>query len=479
MTVGSCARPVWADGGFWAPIAAALLLRGALLARYPDLFLRADEGLHLLAGALVAELGPTAVGHWPPGYELFLAGVFRAAGVDPLAAKIADVALSTLTVAAAALLARSLGGRRAGHVAGWLCALHPGLVAFSHYLYSETLFAALLTGGALFAFRRPEGATRAEQVAAGVLFGLAILTRSVLLYFLPLWVAAQALRRRAPEARRALVVTLVALAVVAPWTLRNALRYGAFVPVDSTAAMTAYFAFQPTLFNRDLGFIADWRPEGRPCPHVPLDPAPALPSQAALRAGLRPGVDAFFEAGEPLLDAKLAQVRAWVLVDWPAVARCERARAAELVRRDPAAPLRNAAGRVYAFWGPNNFLLRAVHGGEYPAPPLDRARYAWVESAVVGFHVLVLAAAILALGRRGAPALVGWTAGLAAYSTAVHAVAVSFSRYRLPLMPLLIVLASLWLARPALPEGRRWIAVGPLLIGALALCAHYAARALP
>lgn len=470
---------MWADGGFWAPVAGALLLRGALLARYPDLFLRADEGLHLVAGALVAELGTPAVGHWPPGYELFLAGVFRVGGVDPLAAKIANVALSTLTVAAAALLARSLGGPRAGRLAGWLCALHPGLVAFSHYLYSETLFAALLTGGALFAFRRPQGATRVEQVAAGVLFGLAILTRSVLLYFLPLWVAVQALRRRGPEARRALVVTLVALAVVAPWTLRNALRYGAFVPVDSTAAMTAYFAFQPSAFNRDLGFVADWQPRGRPCPYVPLEPAPVLPSLAELRGWLPPGAGAFFEEGEPLLDTKLAQVRSWVLVDWPAVARCERARAAELVRRDPVAPLRNAARRIYAFWGPNNFLLRAVHAGEYAAAPLDRARYAWVKSALVGFHVLVLAAAILALGRRAAPGLVAWTAGLAAYSTAVHAVAVSFSRYRLPLMPLLIVLASLWLARPALPEGRRWIVVGALLLGVLALCAHYAARALP
>jgi hypothetical protein len=58
--------------------------------------------------------------------------------------------------------------------------------------------------------------------------------------------------------------------------------------------------------------------------------------------------------------------------------------------------------------------------------------------------------------------------------------AVAYSRYRLPLMPLVGVLAALWLAEPRAPEGRaRRLGVGVALLGVLGLCAHYALVRLP
>ena len=98
----------------------------------------------------------------------------------------------------------------------------------------------------------------------------------------------------------------------------------------------------------------------------------------------------------------------------------------------------------------------------------------------IDFHVVVVCAALLALGRRGAPRLVGWAAFFAVYYTAVHAAAVASSRYRLPLMPLVIAVASLWLARPSLPEGRtRRLSLAAALAGFLVLASHYVATRLP
>ena len=62
----------------------------------------------------------------------------------------------------------------------------------------------------------------------------------------------------------------------------------------------------------------------------------------------------------------------------------------------------------------------------------------------------------------------------------VRLLAVAYSRYRLPLMPFLIVLASLWIARPAAPEGRaRALAVFGLLAAAAAALGHYTFARLP
>ena len=112
------------------------------------------------------------------------------------------------------------------------------------YLYSETLFTTLLLASLWLLHRHPEGAGRRDCVLAGVLFGLAALTRSAALYFLPLWLAwliwlehrgdpASAGRRAAVSWRRALVVTSVALATVLPWTLRNAVSYRDFLLIGA------------------------------------------------------------------------------------------------------------------------------------------------------------------------------------------------------------------------------------------------------
>ena len=134
------------------------------------------------------------------------------------------------------------GGRGAGRIAALLCALQPGLAAYSHYIYSETLFTALLTGAAYLWYRSPRPG-RSAAVGAGVLFGLAALTRSVAFYFLPVWLGWLVLRRRWSELRRVALLAGVTLAVVLPWTIRNALVFHDFILIDGTLGRTAWWAY--------------------------------------------------------------------------------------------------------------------------------------------------------------------------------------------------------------------------------------------
>ena len=92
----------------------------------------------------------------------------------------------------------------------------------------------------------------------------------------------------------------------------------------------------------------------------------------------------------------------------------------------------------------------------------------------------VIGAGLLALGRvRIVPMLEGLLLFVAYYFT-IHALAQAHSRYRLPVMPFVIVLASLWLADPRRPEGRgRMALVGGALVAFTALSVHYVVTVLP
>jgi 4-amino-4-deoxy-L-arabinose transferase-like glycosyltransferase len=147
-----------------------------------------------------------------------------------------ELALGVALVALTGCFGRALFGARTGLVAAALCALYPALVVHSHYLWSETFFALLVTAAlwALVEARARRGL--ALPLAAGLLFGAATLTREVSLVVAGAgaawWLSLAPAARRRPELARAACMLALACAVVAPWTLRNAQVLGRFVPVS-------------------------------------------------------------------------------------------------------------------------------------------------------------------------------------------------------------------------------------------------------
>lgn len=478
---GSAPRtPALRDPFLWGAMAVALALRLALLLRYPDNRGVGDETIHYVMSVLAAHLGPQVFGQWAPGYDALLAAIFRVFGPDPFVAKLFQTAISTATLPLVYDLARAGGSRRAARIAAALFALDPTLAAYTHYLFSETLFVALFVLAAWLLFRRGGERGVGDCVAAGAVFGLAVLTRSVGIYFLLLWAAWSAFRGRRHEARDAAVVLAVTLAVLAPWTVRNAFKYHGFLLVDGTLGRTAYFAFSDVWFNQDLGFLG-WQQQTRNREECKVGRAPGLdplPPVAELEALFPPGMGGILGARPAALP--ISRTRHFASLDLVASQRCELAHAFEFARREPVTTAANLARRLYAFWGPNSFVLRWTHEGVYGAGPLGPAHYRPLKWTVVALHVFVLAAALLAWGRRGAGDFARWVALFVLYYSAIHALAVAHSRYRLPVMPFLMVIGAGWLADPRPPEGgARGAAVAAGLAALLALCAHYAWTRLP
>lgn len=230
----------------------ALKLVLAFLVRHDPAIL--DEGAYLeLAQGLAAGQGFNGTFR-PPGYPAFLA-FWLWIGAGTLGVRLAQVALSGLSVVLVWRLGERLGGGRVGRVAATVFAFDPILVAFSHRLWSETLFIAILLAAVdlLTADRREPAWGR--TALAGVLLGLGSLVRPMLvtaLPFLALWMLWEAWQARAdgglrlvPRALRLGLLGGVCLLLIVPWTLRNQRLTGTFILIDSNGPFNFLVGSQP------------------------------------------------------------------------------------------------------------------------------------------------------------------------------------------------------------------------------------------
>ncbi|CAB3395500.1 conserved membrane protein of unknown function [Kyrpidia spormannii] len=203
----------------------------------------------------------------PPGYPFFLMAVY-AVYPSVLAAKLANVALDGLWMWAVYTLAAA-GGKRAGLLGAGVAAVFPTSVAYSSVLGTETLSAALVMVIAALHVRgfdrRPAGIA-----ALGALMGGLALVKPYFAVMPVLYGALYYLRAReergAPVTalrhpgagprgwlrpwtagtawRRAILALVVsgaaAAAVVAPWTVRNALVFHRFIPISTNGDFVLY-----------------------------------------------------------------------------------------------------------------------------------------------------------------------------------------------------------------------------------------------
>jgi 4-amino-4-deoxy-L-arabinose transferase-like glycosyltransferase len=195
------------------------------------------EYYHLLATRLATGQGytwlwpdgvVTAAAHYPVGYPALIGGAYALFGTKPVVAMIVNALIGTAGAWAAHDLLLRATSRRLALAGGLALALHPALVLYTAALMTEGVTASLLVIAAAFA----ERAHRSEQrrpafvwlVACGVMIGVATLVRPQSLVLAPVlgWLASRSALRAGLLG--ATLVTVLALAVCAPWTARNCRR---------------------------------------------------------------------------------------------------------------------------------------------------------------------------------------------------------------------------------------------------------------
>jgi 4-amino-4-deoxy-L-arabinose transferase-like glycosyltransferase len=407
----------------WVGIAALALVAGALALRIayvdatPNYVLRhdaVDYDTHARSIAegqgyskTLAHGRPTAFR--PPGYPYFLGGVYKVFGVERAdaprrlrVARIAQAFIGAAIVALVGVLAAQLWGWGVGLVALALSAIYVPLITVGGAVMSEPLFDALMLGSLVAAMHHRRSKHRYRwALVAGLIGGLAILTRAnAFVLLLPL---AWAVWDGRPWRSRAalgppLVVVLVALLTLVPWTIRNARELHAFVPV-STQFGSALAGTYNDAVRADTQNPAAWQG----LKHIP-DYAPLW-----AKIDVTP---------EPVLERKL------------------RAAAFHYIREHPTFVLK------VGWWNTRRMLdLAGLRRSRATAATIT-IDHKWADRGIVCFWTvagLALLGAFTRRARRAPPYI--WLVPALMFLSVVFLV-VETPRYRTPIDPFLVLLAA-------------------------------------
>ena len=181
---------------------------------------------------------PTA--EYPPLFPLLLALPARLGAHSVEQQRIFLAFVGAGTVSLVGLLGRRVVSPAVGLIAAALAAVYPMLFLSEATLMAESLYVGLVALLLLCAYRAYDDPKPVRFVVLGAAIGLATLTRAegillgiVVVVPLAMWLRNLTARERIARIGVALGVALV---VVAPWTIRNALRFHAFVPVSNNVA---------------------------------------------------------------------------------------------------------------------------------------------------------------------------------------------------------------------------------------------------
>lgn len=198
--------------------------------------------VNLLAGhgyTRFADLHPDS--DLPPLYSFFLAGVYTLFGRSPLPVALVQIGCDVVTLLAIAAIGRRIGGERVGLLAAALTGFYPYLLFQDLSANDTALFIMLLALGIWGVYRACETRALRWAIFVGLTFGVAALTKSLVILMLPLigwWWWRQVGLRRAVLLVGALLV--VSAAVLLPWIVRNTRLQGTLTFVSTNDGSNLY-----------------------------------------------------------------------------------------------------------------------------------------------------------------------------------------------------------------------------------------------
>lgn len=377
-------------------VAAGIALRVATIAGFAhapesDELAYKSMALNLVDGhAIVDNMGNHAM--YNVGYPLFvLAPVFFLFGENLLIARLAHVILGAMAIALCYLVAKEAGAGRVGRLlAAAIWALYLPASIYTVYLAKENLMIPLMLGVMWCALRLVKEPSSTVALGCGVLLGLLALTGNAALSLAGVVLFALACTPTGLPQRLtlSLVVSMAALAVCAPWMVRNMQVIGAPV-LNTNGGFNLYIGNNPAATGWSVS-IAD---------------TPRGPSWEALR-----------KTGE----VNASEVLKKDAIFW--------------VNAHPAEFLALSLKKAAYFW------KLPLHEGKGPASPAEAmVRVMWL----IQFAVLAVFAvgSVIFTRLRNRQLFLLWLAVIC--YTAAHMLFYVIFRYREPIMPVLGVMAAL------------------------------------
>jgi len=192
----------------------------------------------------------------PPGFPLFLAGIYKVFGHSYLYAKIGLAVLSALSCVLLFFIASDLlNNKKAGIWCALIYAVYPPSIFWTGYLSPVTMEIFLLLLTVLLLHISEKKQSYLLLVLAGISTGLGILTRSgflVLIFLVPVWLA---LKGKKILLRRIAIYTIITLVTILPWLIRNYKTHKTFVLTSTEGGIVCYIANNEEALFTPTGYL--------------------------------------------------------------------------------------------------------------------------------------------------------------------------------------------------------------------------------
>jgi 4-amino-4-deoxy-L-arabinose transferase-like glycosyltransferase len=348
---------------------------------FPDEYRFLEEAKSILAGTGLQANG--RYGHDMPLTALLIAGVLFISGGSVFAVKFFFGFLSTITIFLVGRLAFVLSkDNQSAILTAGICAVYPFFIFYSSLILSETLFLFLFVLFLCLLFDEDSSGVR-----QGISAGLMHLTKPVFFYFFPIIWLWQYFFQKMPV-RKLLTIALIMGVVVSPWAIRNFLIFDELVVNTASSGHVLWEGNNP------------WNNTG--------------------------GVSGTFQDSDAWLEGIPKGLTELEEDQW------KKNQAINFVKRNPVVFVENGIRKFLRLWSlwPNSVDYQS-----------------WIYKAISLFSfgtillLSLLGVWILKESRREIILMIG----LVGYITLLHVVTLGSIRYRLPLEPIMIVIASMTL----------------------------------
>lgn len=196
----------------------------------------------------------------PPGYSIFLAFIYYIFGHNYTVVRI--VQFFILSLIGIIVFSISKNHLKLSPIFAFFSSLivviWPYFILYSTLVLTEILFTFFLLLSVLFFLKFQEKPSKNNAIALGMLFGVSVLTRHVVL-LLPFWAmfflfALAGFRANKSYFLKIVLVLSIFILMLAPWTVRNYIRFDRFIP--ATALITPVLEKSYVTLNYTEGSVA-------------------------------------------------------------------------------------------------------------------------------------------------------------------------------------------------------------------------------
>jgi hypothetical protein len=233
-------------------------------------------GLSIAHGNGYVDVNGDAHTFYPPFYPIFLSLIYILFGHSYAAVRIIQALMGAFGSVLIYWIGKRLSGRMTGVLASFVSIIYLPFIKSSGLLLTELIFTFILLLIVYYLIRIQEGDLYTNLIMLGLLIGIAVLTKSIMLFFpvfiLPAFIYGKkdfvepfALKIKAPsraennvhsplglkpwdfceELKKYLIIILFFCMSMTPWIIRNYAVYHKFVPTSAQTGIGFYSSYCP------------------------------------------------------------------------------------------------------------------------------------------------------------------------------------------------------------------------------------------